>query len=121
MCCVLLFIVYLSFSLKYSKDILGKCVQTENIRRSNNYLKEQYLLMLNTFPQNIDSISQCLDSINWGETNAHKHLVAVLNPTCAPCALDFLNMYNAMALSNSIKVHVFLYIGQKSSMKNWSF
>jgi hypothetical protein len=107
MCCVLLFIVYLSFSLKYSKDILGKCVQTENIRRSNNYLKEQYLLMLNTFPQNIDSISQCLDSINWGETNAHKHLVAVLNPTCAPCALDFLNMYNAMALSNSIKVHVF--------------
>lgn len=77
--------------------------------------------MLNTFPQNIDSISQCLDSINWGETNAHKHLVAVLNPTCAPCALDFLNMYNAMALSNSIKVHVFLHIGQKSSMKNWSF
>lgn len=77
--------------------------------------------MLNTFPQNIDSISQCLDSINWGETNAHKHLVAVLNPTCAPCALDFLNMYNAMALSNSIKVHVFFVYWTKEQHENWSF
>ncbi len=106
-CSVLFFLVFLSFSSKYSKNILGKSVQIENIKRSNNYLKEQFLLLLNRFPQNIDSKPSCLDSINWGETNAQKCLVAVLNPTCIPCALDFLNMYRAMALSNSIKVHVF--------------
>lgn len=106
-CGVLFFFVFLSFSSKYSKNILGKSVQIENIRRSNNYLKEQFLLLLNRFPQNIDSKPSCWDSINWGETNAQKCLVAVLNPTCIPCALDFLNMCRAMALSNSIKVHVF--------------
>lgn len=104
---VLFFIVFLSFSSKYSKDIFGKRAQIENIIRSNNYLKEQYLLMLNSYPLNIDSVPKYLDSINWGEPNAQKCLVAVLNPTCAPCALDFLNMYNAMSLSTSIKVDVF--------------
>ncbi len=105
-CCVLFFIVFLSFSSKYSKDMLSNEIKIENIRRSNNYLKEQYLLMLDRFPPK-DSMPQSMDGFIWGVPNAQKSLVAILNPTCSPCAIDFLNMYNAMSLSNSIKVHMF--------------
>lgn len=103
----LLFIIFLSFSTIYSKKTLGNTIQIVNVRRSDNFLKEQYLLLLNRFTQNINSTSQYLDSFNWGTQNAQKRVVAVFNPTCIPCALGFLNIYNAMALNNSIKLHIF--------------
>lgn len=86
---------------------MGNTIQIVNVRRSDNFLKEQYLLLLNRFTQNINSTSQYLDSFNWGTQNAQKRVVAVFNPTCIPCALGFLNIYNAMALNNSIKLHIF--------------
>ncbi len=105
--CTLLYITFFAFSAKYSKKILSSQRQIEEIRKSNNFLKEQYLLMLSNFSVNSDFETEFLDSFNWGKPNAQKELVAILNPTCKPCALDFLNMYNAMSLNNSIKVHVY--------------